>query len=317
MAPTSENGIRVLLVEDSATDARLAQEMLGTQAGFELTLAEQLSEADSALERDRFDAILLDLMLPDSRGLATIDRMLDRAPDVPIVVLSGFGANDTLFAREAVRSGAQDFLPKWVASPPQMARAILYAVERKRLEQRRVRYAREDELTGLPNRLLLQERFERAVARAERQEKHLAILALQLDGLVKVREDMDGEFCDRLLCAVARRLETRLRRSDTLARTRETGFVALLEGLAQPSAAAALARRMQTVMAPAFRLDQHDVQLGASVGIAVYPEHGSTLDELMAAAETAMFEIALDGGSDYRLAAASSRQEELETSRPA
>jgi len=303
MAATSDSEIRVLLVEDSATDAGLVQEMLGAPDGFELTVVEQLNEACSALERDRFDAVLLDLMLPDSSGLATLSRVQDRAPDVPIVVLSGFGSDDALFAREVVRGGAQDFLAKWAMSPPQMGRAIVHAIERKRLEQRRVRYAREDELTGLANRLLLEERFERAVARSERQDRHLAVLALQLDGLVKVCEDTDADFRDRLLRAAARRLESALRRADTLARTRGTGFVALLEGLAQPSAAPAVARRIRAVMASPLHLDKHQIRLGASIGIAVHPEHGRSLDELIALAETTMFEVAQDGGNAFRLAA--------------
>ena len=161
--------IKVLLIEDSPSDARIAAELLGEDAGFELTHVARLSEARARLDKGGFDAVLLDLMLPDSSGLATVSSVHDHAPDLPIIVYSGFGAEDVLFARAAVRGGAQDFLPKSLATPAAMRRAIVASIERKRLERFRVRHARHDPLTGLANRLLLAERFERAVARAERQ----------------------------------------------------------------------------------------------------------------------------------------------------
>jgi PleD family two-component response regulator len=210
--------IKILLVEDNPTDARMAAELLGGDAGFELTHVERLSEAASRLAEGGFDAVLLDLMLPDSSGLATVNSVQDRAPDVPIIVFSGFGAEDILFAREAVRGGAQEFLPKSLATRTAMQRAILTSIERKRLEQHRIRFARHDELTGLANRLLLEERFERALLRAERGDRHLALLAIELDHFLGVVERMGGGFGDRLLCAAAERLSARIRRSDTLAR---------------------------------------------------------------------------------------------------
>lgn len=295
--------IKVLLVEDNPTDARLATELLGGDAGFELTHVERLSEAASRLAEGRFDAVLLDLMLPDSSGLATVNSVQDRAPDVPIVVFSGFGAEDLMFAREAVRGGAQEFLPKSLATRTVMQRAILTSIERKRLEQHRIRFARHDELTGLANRLLLEERFERAAARAEREGRRLALLAIEPDHFLSVVERMGSGFGDRLLCAVAERLAARLRRSDTLARVRDRGFAALLEGLANGEVADPLTAKLRDLMAPPFRLDDHDVFLSASVGIALYPTHGRAFATLMDAAERAMFDVATAGGGMVRMAA--------------
>jgi diguanylate cyclase (GGDEF)-like protein len=221
---------------------------LGDGWGFELTDVERLSEPATQLGKGGFDAVLLDLMLPDSSGLATVSSVHDRAPDLPIIVYSGFGAEDVLFAREAVRGGAQDFLPKGLATPAAMRRAIVTSIERKRLEQYRVRYARHDPLTGLANRLLLAERFDRAVARAERQGKSLALLAIEPDHYLRALEQMGGEFGDDLLCAVAERLRANLRRSDTLARVRERGFMALLEGVSGSDAADGLANKLRRLM---------------------------------------------------------------------
>jgi diguanylate cyclase (GGDEF)-like protein len=298
----ADAAIKVLLVEDNPVDARMAAELLGRNGAFELTHVARLSEAAQRLSEQRFDAVLLDLMLPDSSGLATVESVQERAPDVPIVVYSGFGAEDVLFAREVIRGGAQEFLPKSLASPTVLQRAILASIERKRQERRRVRCARHDELTGLANHALLDERFERAVARAERQRRHLALLSIELDQYRNVVEQMGSAFGDRVLCAVAARLQASFRRSDTLARLRPRGFTALLEALARPDDAGLLAGKLRGVMAPAFRIDDSDVFLTASVGIALFPIHGHRLRELTDAADAAMFEVAIVGGDGCRVA---------------
>jgi diguanylate cyclase (GGDEF)-like protein len=294
--------IRVLLIEDSATDARMAARLLGENSGFELTHVERLSEATAKLGSGGFDAVLLDLMLPDSIGLATVSSVHDRAPDLPIIVYSGFGAEDVLFAREAVRGGAQDFLPKHLTTPAIMRRAIVTSIERKRLEQYRVRHARHDPLTGLANRLLLSERFERAAARAERQGKALGLLAIEPDHYLRVVEQMGSVFGDRLFQVVAERLGANIRRSDTLARVRERGFVTLLEGLSGSDTADALANKLRRLMTPAFAVDGQQIYLTTSVGIAMFPSHGRRLDDLVELAEEAMFDVMLAGGNGCRVA---------------
>lgn len=294
---------RILLVEDSEIDARIVRSLLGVSGAFEITHVERLSEAAEQLGQGRFDAVVLDLMLPDSQGLATVHGIQERAPEVPIVVLSGFGAEDVLFAREAVRGGAQDFLAKGLLDRKLMERSILTAIERKRLEQRRIRFSRHDELTGLPNRLLLEERFERATARADRQGQQLALMAIELDHFLRFAEDRGAAFGDLLLSAAADRLKASFRRSDTLARTRERGFAALLEGLAEIEPTRVLAAKVREALAPAFTIEGEAVHLSASVGIALYPLHGRALGALLEAAEDAMFEVARAGGAGSRLAA--------------
>jgi diguanylate cyclase (GGDEF)-like protein len=295
--------IRVLLIEDNATDAHMAAELLDASSGFELTHVERLSEATAKLGGGGFDAVLLDLMLPDSSGLATVSSVHDRAPDLPIIVYSGAGAEDDLFAREAVRGGAQDFLSKYLTTPAVMKRAILASIERKRLEQFRVRHAHHDPLTGLANRLLLSERFERAAARAERQGKALGLLAIEPDHYLRVIEHMGSAFGDRLFQVVAERLGANIRRSDTLARVRERGFVTLLEGLSGSDAADALANKLRRLMTPPFSVEGQEIYLTASVGIAMFPSHGRRLDDLVALAEGAMLGVMRSGGNGCRVAA--------------
>jgi len=127
-------GIRVLLVEDSASDASLLQESLAEvrPGEVEFTHAESWNEAATFLHQAQFDVLLLDLSLPDVTGRDTFLRARAEVPDLPIVVLTG-AANEALGV-EAVRHGIQDYLIKNETYGRQTVRAIRYAIERKQVE---------------------------------------------------------------------------------------------------------------------------------------------------------------------------------------
>jgi signal transduction histidine kinase len=125
----------ILMIEDNLGDALLLKEYLA-ESGFTCTIrhCRLLSEALEALaSADAFQVVLLDLILPDSKGLPTFNAVHGRAPGVPIVILTGY--SDEELASQAVKLGAQDYLPKDGISGLQLARTIRYAVERKRAEQ--------------------------------------------------------------------------------------------------------------------------------------------------------------------------------------
>jgi len=127
--------LRILLVEDSPGDARLVREYLRDCELGAVALAhhQRLDAALDALRQAPYDAVLLDLSLPDSQGLATLRAVVAAAPDVPVVVLTGL--QDQAVARAAVQEGAQDFLPKGELNPELLARVLFYGIERKRAER--------------------------------------------------------------------------------------------------------------------------------------------------------------------------------------
>lgn len=142
----SETGapLEVLLVEDNPGDARLAAEALAaTSIGtFTLTHVERLADALDLLQQRSFDAVLLDLSLPDSGGLDTLKRVLDQAPHMPVVVLTML--SDERLGIQAVNAGAQDYLQKGRCVQELLARSVRYAVERQRL-LRELQHARQQE----------------------------------------------------------------------------------------------------------------------------------------------------------------------------
>ena len=126
---------RILLVEDNPGDARLVREHLKNAAAFraDLAHAERLSDAQRVLGTDRFDVVLLDLSLPDSKGLDTIVGAKEHARGIPIVVLTGL--DDEGLAVQALHEGAQDYLVKGRMDGSSVSRAIRYAIERHRLRE--------------------------------------------------------------------------------------------------------------------------------------------------------------------------------------
>jgi two-component system, cell cycle sensor histidine kinase and response regulator CckA len=121
--------VNILLVEDNAAEARFLQEILKGAARFRLAHAKRLSEAIDRLQAHAFHVILLDLTLPDSSGLESLDLLIQQTPGLPIVVLTN--TNDEELAVESVRRGAQDYLVKRQVNLEILVRSVRYAIERK------------------------------------------------------------------------------------------------------------------------------------------------------------------------------------------
>jgi signal transduction histidine kinase len=164
-----ETKTRVLLVEDNPGQARLIQELLAEAApeAFSIETADELGAALSRLRSHAADAVLLDLSLPDSQGLATIERVRQQAPDVPIVVLTGL--DDQSLGVEAVKRGAQDYLSKNTVSGELLVRALRHAIERQRVR---------GELEAVRmSQLRQQERLNRELAERNKDLEEFAFVA--------------------------------------------------------------------------------------------------------------------------------------------
>ncbi|MFQ4137571.1 response regulator [Nodosilinea sp. PGN35] len=160
--PLNPAAVRVLLIEDDLAEARFLQEVLkgAPRCRFQLSHAKRLGEAIAWLSQTAFDVALLDLTLPDSSGLDSLDVLLYEAPSLPVVVLTN--TNDDALAVAAVRHGAQDYLMKRSLQQEVLVRSLFYAIERQRAEAA-LRHANE----------ILEDRVQARTAELEAANRHL------------------------------------------------------------------------------------------------------------------------------------------------
>lgn len=165
----------------------------------------------------------------------------------------------------------------------------------KRIEQ----LAYSDALTGLPNRLMLSQRVAFSLRTAERSGGESGVFFIDLDRFKNINDSMGHTFGDRVLIEVAERLKRCLRDTDTLCRLGGDEFVIFLPEL-DAHGAEILARRILDVMGRAFQVDEMSFSVGCSIGIALYPEDGRSLDELIKCADTAMYLVKERGRGSFR-----------------
>jgi diguanylate cyclase (GGDEF)-like protein len=332
--------IDVLLVEDNRGDAcqiahLVAQAPRGLVA---LTAVDNLTDGIAHLRDRPTDVLLLDLGLPESTGLDTLKKVLTAVPRPPAVVALS-GLNDEEVAVQAVQLGAQDYLVKGRIDAPKLVRAVRYAMERSQARQAlqrahdeldrrvmertqelantikalhdeiaerkqadaRIRYmAHYDALTGLPNRALLQDRINQAIAHAHRTHTRVGVLFIDLDDFKNINDSLGHDVGDRLLQMAAGRLQACVREEDSVARLGGDEFVLSLPLLNDSNDAAQVARKVLDAFDQPFAVQSHQLHVSASVGISVYPEDGSNMETLMRTADTAMYHAKEMGRGNFQ-----------------
>ena len=171
----------------------------------------------------------------------------------------------------------------------------------KQSEARLEHLAHYDPLTNLPNRLLLLSRMKHALEQAERQRHQVAVLFIDLDRFKDVNDSLGHPVGDKLLEVLAQRMRKRLRDNDTLGRLGGDEFLVVLEGLERPEDAAGVAQNLIRELEQPFALPKgHEVYIGASIGISVYPGDGQDANTLIQHADVAMYQAKEQGRNTYR-----------------
>ncbi len=178
------------------------------------------------------------------------------------------------------------------------ARTAVLATSLSQANEELTQLALHDTLTGLPNRILLADRISQAMAETTEQGGFFSLMFIDLDGFKPVNDAFGHHLGDRLLREVALRLRERLRSQDTLARIGGDEFV-LLVRLSEPDDAPQVAARQVSLLSKPFRVDEHDLQISASVGIALFPGNGLTAEELLMNADAAMYHAKGAGKNGY------------------
>jgi diguanylate cyclase (GGDEF)-like protein len=171
---------------------------------------------------------------------------------------------------------------------------------RKAVEKQVQFLAYYDALTGLPNRTLLQDRLAKALAGARRQKEKVAILFLDLDLFKNINDSLGHSVGDRLLQDVAERLKTWGREQDSVGRVGGDEFVLLLNGVKCMTDAAVAAERLMDAMTAEFIVQGHSLNIGCSLGISVFPEHGVDGETLIKNADAAMYSAKNYGRNNFQ-----------------
>jgi diguanylate cyclase (GGDEF)-like protein len=303
----TETPVRNLLViEDNAGDARLLREMLNEDGAADIEFAQvaSMSDAEQFLASRTVDIILLDLGLPDVQGLDAVRRARSAAPSIPLVVMTGL--DDESLAAHALQEGAQDYLIKGQIVARELMRSLRHAVKRKNMEEtlsaERVQIthsAHHDFLTGLPNRMLLNDRASQAIALAPRHKKKVALLFLDLDGFKEINDSMGHSIGDKMLQCIAKCLVDCVRGSDTVSRQGGDEFVVLLSEVAKSEDAAITATRMLQKVGGGHCIDEQMLHVTTSIGVSVYPDDGVDVETLIKRADAAMYHAKQHGRQSY------------------
>lgn len=219
-----------------------------------------------------------------------------------------------LRGRDGVRFEVEESASPIIDRHGQLTGAVMVVhdvTETMAMAERMARLAQYDALTDLPNRVLLQDRAGHALALARRESRSLAVMYLDLDGFKQVNDRLGHDAGDQLLVLFARRLVAAMRQSDTVCRQGGDEFVLLLPGLDGRRQLSAVAGKVLAVCREPFVVRGESLQIGLSAGIALFPEHGATYEELARHADTAMYAAKRAGRMQVRCYAGPVREPEL------
>lgn len=328
----------LLLVDERAARRGALRKLLAAASGVEIVEAADGEEALRACAMQRFALIVLDVQLPGLDGFE-VARLLAANPDqreTPILFVTDdyltdmqrlrgypFGPVDCIARpvnEQIIQSKVRVFAELWKSQ--QQLHELLGALaernkkledeiaERRRIETLVRHQAQHDALTSLPNRILFLDRLDTALERAARHQENFALLYIDIDGFKPVNDNHGHQVGDELLRQIALRLGKGVRKTDTVARLGGDEFAVILEEVASDRAALQVGLKLCEIVSQPYALDMPDglvtVRVGASIGVSIFPSHGHLRNDLINAADAAMYRAKRGGKNHAVLAEAQS-----------
>ncbi len=342
----ADAGKRRLLIVDDIRENREILRRRFERHGFLATEADGGVEALALIEREAFDLVLLDMMMPDLSGLDVLAWIRAKhSPGVlPVIMVTAKSQSEDVV--DALNRGANDYITKPVDFSIALARVITQ-LDRKRAEEKiqqmneelsranealecrvaartqdlvqsnqqlrieieqreesqalSVHLAHHDPLTGIGNRLLFHKQLNEALVHTQRHGGHLAVLFIDLDGFKTINDTLGHGTGDAVLKHVAWRVRNGLREGDKLGRLGGDEFAVIQFGNELPKEATALAKRLIELIGTPFSVDNHELTIGASIGIAVADGDYQDSAQLLRAADLAMYRAKADGRGRFRV----------------
>lgn len=290
MADHRQSKLRVLVVShDERAGGEIAYAI--PAAFYEVVSCNDLPGAAQRIDRERFDAVVVDLNHPSGDGNMEFGQLLGILLCQPtVVVIDDFEPNTFL---ELIQMGAQDVVTVQELTQGRLDVAIRCAISRARI-------AHHDSLTGLPNRALLFDRLNHAINQARRYGHMIAVMFIDLDRFKFINDTMGHEAGDVLLKSVASRIRQTIREADTVARLGGDEFIAIITNLDEPLSSVTVANNIVESLSETVIIADNQVTVSPSIGIATFPSDGDSADELIKLADAAMYQAKQAGGGCHQ-----------------
>lgn len=297
----------IVVADDDPISRRLIERSL-TKWGYDVIVACDGEEALKVFNyTDAARIAILDWMMPKVDGIEVCRQIRRRTsqPYVYIILLTAKTQREDLL--QGLEVGADDYITKPFDANELKARLrvacrIIDLQEELLSMQKELRVqATHDFLTGLPNRLLFSDRLSQKIAAARRNHGSVGVMFLDVDRFKVVNDALGHSFGDILLKQVAERLASRIRESDTVARSGGDEFTFILSDIKTPTDATAAAQRIIDSFSVPFEINSHQIYVTASIGISIYPQHGEDVETLVKNADSAMYHAKSLGGNRYQM----------------
>lgn len=287
----------ILVIDDDVVDReRFRREIKTTDNSNTIVEASTAAEGLALYEQGTFDVVLLDYRLPDRDGLDALNEFRARPSRDGTAIIVVSSVDDMDIALACIRAGAQDFIPKSDITANRLARAIIQAQERFRLENelktsyKKARYlAERDTLTGLANRYYFDQSLQLAVSSNRKHDENISLLLLDLDNFKHVNDSYGHDIGDQLLVRVTEYIQKNLREYDLFARVGGDEFAILLSRVGSSAEVMIIAKRILESLRTTFEVSEIALKTSVSIGIALYPEDGTSAEQLLKHADIAMY----------------------------
>ena len=287
-----------VLIVDEDRGTRLALGKIMDAYGFAVVEADNGEDAVKLCHGRPPELILMDAVMPGMDGFTacTHIRSLPGMVSTPIIVITAL--DDSQAIETALAAGATDYIPRPI-NFSLLRKRVAQLIDASRASRERWQLANVDELTGLPNRTAFRETLSKLIDQAGRSPHELAVLFLDLDRFKIANDSLGHDVGDLLIRAVAARIAQSIHPDDLVARLGGDEFGIVIKNPTGRDMVANTASRLCEALAEPFTFLEKEVFLGASIGIAMYPNDGETLGQLIKHADTAMYQAKANKGGRF------------------
>ena len=265
----------LLSLEDSDKDYEVIESIVKNMDKVSINRVRSIGEALPRLERESFDLVLLDHLLPDGNGFEFLRKLRARNIITPVIMITDKG--NEVIASQIIQAGADDYIPKDALTERSLSSSIANTLEKARLRReveevhkRMAEMATRDTLTGLYNRRFLMEALDREVARAKRYQSDLAFCMIDLDHFKQVNDNFGHSAGDKVLVEIGDMLKKSFRKSDILSRFGGEEFAIIMPQVREADARAACERFRKMVESHGFDHNSLPFKVTVSMGLASY-----------------------------------------------